>query len=197
VIECFDSSESECREEAAFLKEMDEGIRGRDRRPGSRKSGSGIPRVSLVPLLRIIPSHTLLSRPPRNHHHLHHAYLGLTRLVPIIQTPTRSGVRQLGRNVYALSASEPDAVDSEDDYASEDSNHGTGRAKREQEREAYHALLVWQQAREESAQEEGWRVRTDVRLEKKNYRVSDLNGAMFGQWGTRVHAGNHDGRLNV
>jgi hypothetical protein len=36
-----------------------------------------------------------------------------------------------------------------------------------------------------------------VRLGEKNYRVSELNGAMFGPCGTRMYAGNHDGRLNV
>lgn len=103
------------------------------------------------------------------------------------------------RNDYVVFAWQPDAVASEGDLAFEDADPTTERAKREQEREAYRALLARQQQAGEdgAAQEEGWQIRTDVRLGEKNYRVSELNGAMFGPCGTRMYAGNHDGRLNV
>lgn len=101
------------------------------------------------------------------------------------------------RNDYVVFAWQPEAVEAEGDLAFEDADAGVERAKREQEREAYRALLARQQAGEESAKEEGWQIRTDIRLGEKNYRVSELNGAMFGPCGTRMYAGNHDGRLNV
>ena len=103
------------------------------------------------------------------------------------------------RNDYVVFAWQPDAVAAEGDLAFEDADPTTERAKREQEREAYRALLARQQQAGEggAAQEEGWQIRTDIRLGEKNYRVSELNGAMFGPCGTRMYAGNHDGRLNV
>lgn len=88
-------------------------------------------------------------------------------------------------------------MEAEGDLAFEDADAGAEKAKREQEREAYRALLERQRVGTESAQEEGWQIRTDIRLGEKNYRVSELNGAMFGPCGTRMYAGNHDGRLNV
>jgi hypothetical protein len=119
------------------------------------------------------------------------------------------------RNDYVVFAWQPRAVEEETDLVFEDEDISVEKSKREQEREVYRALLArqTQAAAAEAAntanngttttappsglKDEGWQIRTDIRLGEKNYRVSELNGAMFSPCGTRLYAGNHDGRINV
>ncbi|KAJ9118310.1 hypothetical protein QFC22_004221 [Naganishia vaughanmartiniae] len=118
------------------------------------------------------------------------------------------------RNDYVVFAWQPRAVEDETELVFEDEDISVEKGKREKEREIYRALLARQtQAAAEAAnssaspavpntpptglKDEGWQIRTDIRLGEKNYRVSELNGAMFSPCGTRLYAGNHDGRINV
>lgn len=120
------------------------------------------------------------------------------------------------RNDYVVFAWQPRAVEEETDLVFEDEDISVEKSKREKEREAYRALLArqTQAAAAEAAstsgnatasttssstglKDEGWQIRTDIRLGEKNSRVSELNGAMFSPCGTRLYAGNHDGRINV
>jgi WD40 repeat protein len=183
--------------EDAFLKEIEEGMKGKGRKVEPPKVEIwNISSKSLLLPTVTSPTHPVIERQIITTIHLAHSPVFLAfhpsaKQLAIVCFDSRE------RNDYVVFAWQPEAVEAEGDLAFEDADAGVERAKREQEREAYRALLARQQAGEESAKEEGWQIRTDIRLGEKNYRVSELNGAMFGPCGTRMYAGNHDGRLNV
>ncbi|KAI5452483.1 hypothetical protein NCC49_000646 [Naganishia albida] len=166
--------------EEAFLKEIEEGMKGKGRKAEPPKVEIwNISKRQIITTIHLAHPAVFLAFHPS------------AKQLAIVCFDSRE------RNDYVVFAWQPEAVEVEGDLAFEDADAGAEKAKREQEREAYRALLERQRVGTESAQEEGWQIRTDIRLGEKNYRVSELNGAMFGPCGTRMYAGNHDGRLNV